>query len=152
MWFGDEETTITATDIKLPHRACISDLMLYKMNNYTKKAPFLSQCHRDPVALYLLPDMPFMERWQGHSLNDFFQHQVCLELIKTHNYSSIYLSGSITSLPDDGRNFDALKLSSISDNIVSTISFSSSLTVDVHCNELYNNLANDEGVSHCLTG
>lgn len=67
MWFsGTKEAAVTSSVIKLSHLACISDLMLYKKDNYPKKTPFLSQHHGATMALRLLANMPFMEIWQGH--------------------------------------------------------------------------------------
>lgn len=55
-------------------------------------------------------------------------------------------------LPDDSRNYHAPNLSSISDNIVSTISFSNPLSVKVYCDEPKNNVLDDVEVLQCQAG
>lgn len=51
VWFSSvKETSVTSNVIKLPHLACISDLMLYKKHNYPKKTPLLPQCQRATKA------------------------------------------------------------------------------------------------------
>jgi len=147
-----KETRVTSSDIKLSHLECINDLMLYKKNSYPKKAPFLSQCHGAMMALRLLANMPFMERWQGRSPNDFFQHQVCLDQIKTHNYaapfislgqSHLYLMMLGTFVHRTWAQFQ----------ITLSLPFHSAVLIQaVHCNGLLNDLLNDERVSQCKTG
>lgn len=77
----------------------------------------------------------------------------CLSLIKTHNYTAPFISRGQSHLYlTIAGNSHAPNLSSISDNIVSAITFSRSPAVDVCGNGPGNNVQDEREVSHRRTG